>query len=255
MITCEHIDEYLSGAPVHGLPPEMVEHVKQCASCRSLLRALESSGPANPSSRLSARFASELIGDLSPVRPLPRTPRLLLACFLVISLICTWGAWLWGLSGWQAQSPAERILLFGSVLVLLASTIYALTGQMTPGKRTLIPILPVIAAGFAVFAITVLVAFHQTQRPDSRPMNHRCFERGLLVSALTLPLIYAVIRRGALLDRFHVAVNVAAVLASVSLFVLTLYCPVLTVPHVFSAHLGSIAVVLLAGIVLGRAVR
>jgi hypothetical protein len=57
-----------------------------------------------------------------------------------------------------------------------------------------------------------------------------------------------------LLDRFRVAVNVAAVLASVSLFVLTLYCPVLTVPHVFSAHLGSIAVVLLAGIVLGRAV-
>jgi hypothetical protein len=255
MITCEHISAYLTGAPIDTLSPDVAEHVNQCAGCRSLLRALENLNPANASSGLTARFASDLIADLRPVKPLPRTPYLLLACFLVTSLVCACGAWLWGLAGWQAQSPAERILIFGAVLVLLVSTISALVGQMTPGARRRIPILPVIAASFAVFAVTVSIAFHRTYGLDRQLINHLCFPRGLLISALAFPLLYAVIRRGALLDHFRAAVNVAAVLASVSLFILTLYCPVLSVQHVFSAHLGSIAVVLLAGIVLGKVIR
>lgn len=254
-MTCKEFDAYLDRPTGGPVPPEIAAHLQNCPSCRLLLQKMQRARSEQPVSGVSRQFAADLVADLEPVRALPRTLYLFLACLTAAILVCVWGVWVWGFAGWQAQSVPMRILLVGSVIAGVAASVYGLTTEMIPGSRKAISLEYGAGIPLAVFLATALVTYHRNYPFDLGPANRSCFTITLVVAAVALPFVYVSIRRGALLDRFSTTLQVAAVLASVSLLVLTLHCPILALPHFFIGHFSALALILLAGAAAGRALR
>jgi hypothetical protein len=252
-MSCKEIDAYLAGDPNRELPLNLRDHVQQCSSCQALLKSLRTVPPVTESMVPKPGFTAGILADLQPVRPLPGTAYLVLTCLVAALLVLSAGISMWGTRGWAAQTPAIRLFLFGAILAGVAGSAYGLALQMIPGSRRRIPIsLPVVGA-LAIFAGTVLLTSQPSSGEDL--IDWICFRRGLLVAAVALPFLFMVIRKGALFDRFQTAVTLVAALSWISLLVLTMYCPLRTVHHVFLSHMGSTAVVMMAGIVIGKILR
>jgi hypothetical protein len=175
---------------------------------------------------------------------------LLALWFGAAAVIAAIGVALWGLHGWLAQTSLERLLTFGAALVAIGGSAYGLSVQMAPATRRRFSFFRVEIAALAVFAGTVAVAFHRTHNSAFGPEDRGCFVRGLVVSGIALLVVLPRMRRGVWLDRAGSALNVGAFVASLCLLVLTLYCPLLNAQHVFIAHFGAAAVVMLLSVVV-----
>jgi hypothetical protein len=254
-MTCKEFDAYLDRRSGKPMPLEILRHLQECPSCRILLQKMETARQEQRASGVPLAFAANLVSDLEPVRALPRTAYLFLACLTAAVLVCVWGVWVWGVAGWQAQSIATRILLVGSALTSMVISVYGLIAEMIPGSRKQISLAYGAGIPFAAFIGTALVTYHRKYPFDLAPADRSCFIITLVVAAVALPFVYVSIRRGALLNRFSTALQVAAVLASVSLLVLTFHCPILALPHFFIGHVSALALILLVGVLTGKALK
>jgi hypothetical protein len=255
-MTCRDVNLYLDqggGAPI---PPEILEHAATCPGCRKLLEAFQRAGSAASTEPLgSIPLPKDLLDDLRPVRPLP-SPGMQLAIWLgagaVVSAI---GVWLWGLSGWQAQPDFIRAIVVGSIVALLGASAYGLTVQMVPGSARRFSFFGVEIIAFLVFAATVAMFFHRQYPFPLAPVNRGCFLHGLVISGVAALFLLPRMRRGVWLDREATAINAGVFISSICLLVFALYCPVLNLHHVFTAHLGAIAVVMLVSWLISIAWR
>lgn len=250
-MTCQEVNAFLDRAATSDLPPEVLAHAGTCDGCRRLLSVFQENQPGKSDTRdAGVRIPEEILADLKPVRPLP-SGWVLLAVWLGAAAVAgAIGVALWGLQGWLAQNSIERMLVFGAVLIAIGASAYGLVVQMAPGTPRRFSFFGVEMAAFAIFAGTVAVAFHQAYSFALGPVSRGCFIRGLVISGIALLLVLPRMRRGVWLDRAGSALNVGAFVSSVCLLVLTLYCPVLNAQHVFVAHLGAVAVVMLASVLV-----
>jgi hypothetical protein len=161
----------------------------------------------------------------------------------------------WGVAGWDAQTPAMRILVFFSILLGLVASGIGMIVEMTPASRRPAYTDAVLLCSFALFAATVAVAFHRVYDIDPLRAGIDCFLRGIATAGVTALVVIIALRRGVWFNRLASSMGVALFCASVALLVLTLYCPVLAMSHVFMSHLGSIGTVLLVGWLIGSWLR
>ena len=251
-MTCQDVNALLDRAATADLPPEVLAHAGTCEGCRRLLGVLQSrqAGASAAARQGTVRIPQEILADLKPVRPLPSGSVLLTVWLGAAALVGAIGVALWGFEGWLAQNGIERALVFGAVLIAIGASAYGLAVQMAPGTPRRFSFFSVEMAAFAVFAGTVAIAFHRTYDFALGPANRGCFVRGLVISGIALLLVLPRMRRGVWLDRAGAALNIGAFVSSVCLLVLTLYCPVLNLRHVFVAHFGAVAVVMLASVLV-----
>jgi hypothetical protein len=250
-MTCRDVNAFLDRAATSDLPPEILAHARTCAGCRRLLSVLQRTQPgAGGMASAEGRIPGEILADLKPVRPLPSGWMLLALWVGAAAVAGAVGIALWGLEGWQLQNGLERVPVFGALLIAIGVSAYGLAIQMAPGTQRRFSFFCAEITAFGVFAGTVAVAFHQRYSFALGPVNRGCFTRGLEISAITLVLVLPRMRRGVWLDRAGSALNIGAFVSSVCLLVLTLYCPVLNARHVFVAHLGAVAVVMLGSLLV-----
>jgi hypothetical protein len=230
-------------------------YIDRAASAESeLITAIEEQNTTRQVLRTDSIFS-----DLKPVRPLPAAPILLLFCLVPALIVIAIGTKVLGLGGWEAQSWILRALLLGATTAALVTASYNFSRQMIPGSRRLFSAwtIELIAAG--IFIGTVAIAFHHKYLIDMAAANEGCFRNGVILSAVAIGLTLLATRRGVWLNRVASSLQLAALASTAALIVLTLYCPVLAASHVFIAHLGAVAVVLLSAwaipYVVGRLVR
>ena len=113
------------------------------------------------------------------------------------------------------------------------------------GRRWRFPFFAVECAAFLAFIATVALAFHRSYSFPLPPVNRGCFINGLIISGIAALFVLPRMRRGVWLDRGAVAINVGALVSAICLLVFVLYCPVINFRHVFIAHVGAVAVVML----------
>lgn len=249
-MNCRDLDALLeSGKP---LPETGERHLSTCPACRRLLKALDSAQSAPSTIPVKSILPVNLLEDLKPVRPLPRDPLLVLPAILSAALVCLAGIAGWGVAGWNAQSIIERLILFGTIGAALFASAYSLSLEMVPGSKPRFDWRWPESSAYAAFIVTVAIAFHRVYRFDMRAIHGECFGRGLLAAAAVLPLLFLAVRRGVFLDRKNAAASIAVLIASAALLILTVYCPILNWQHVLIAHLGAVAVIVAAAIIVGR---
>jgi hypothetical protein len=249
-MTCQDVNAFLDRGATSDLPPEVLAHAGTCDGCRRLLGILQKQESGASEVKGGVRIPEEILADLKPVRPMAAGWMLLAVWLGAAAVAGAIGVALWGLQGWLAQNPLERLLVFGSIVAAIGGSAYGLSVQMAPGTPRRFSFFGVEIAAFAVFAATVLVAFHHLYSFPLAPVSSSCFVRGLVISGITLLLVLPRMRRGVWLDRGATAINIGALISSVCLLVLTLYCPVLNARHVFVAHVGAVAVVMIASILV-----
>jgi hypothetical protein len=254
-MNCRDIDAYLAADFPAGLPPRVLEHLSGCESCRRLYDSLHATPPLDEALSKNITVNSAILADLNAVKPLPSDSTLLMVCMVCAALVGIAGIVTWGVAGWDAQTPAMRILVFFSILLGLVASGIGMIVEMTPASRRPAYTDAVLLCSFALFAATVAVAFHRVYDIDPLRAGIDCFLRGIATAGVTALVVIIALRRGVWFNRLASSMGVALFCASVALLVLTLYCPVLAMSHVFMSHLGSIGTVLLVGWLIGSWLR
>jgi hypothetical protein len=254
-MNCHDLDALFANGGDTLLTEAAERHLSTCPTCRRLLTVMKSAGSLPSATRPEPVLPVNLLEDLHPVRPLLRTPALILA--VILSAVLIWAAAIagWGLAGWEAQTAIERLLLFGTLGVALFASAYGLSVEMVPGSKSSFDWRWAGGFAFAAFLVTILSTFHQMGRFDMSEIHGVCFARGVLAAAAVLLLLFVAIRRGVFLERLKTSVTIAALISSAALLVLTSYCPILAWPHVFVVHLGAVAVIVAAGMIVGKLVE
>jgi len=198
-MTCEDINQSLTGSATRRLPLEAENHLRSCRSCRALVAAL--SGPISEvsPSPASLRFIeASIAADLRPVRPI--APGAWWFCGL---MAVYFAAVLWGISGWRALVNVMRLPRTGTILWCFAGTAgllgNSLIKQIVPGSRHGIPpkLLHIAIMMFLTVAIALLFPF--------QPEDHlwldswACLRAGSGIAVLAAALLWLVLRRGAVL--------------------------------------------------------
>lgn len=255
-MTCRDMNPYLDGTADAPLPVEVAQHLAQCSRCRILYNQLRPGRRAIGASQLApSGVPREILDDLKPVRPMLPGPALALIYLLPVAIALILGIAMWGTDGWQVQTAATRVAMFGAICVCGWLAGYALSREMIPGSRRSIAVRPVAAIAVLVFVAVVAISFHHHYDFALAGISRSCFLRGLAISALTFVLGLVIARRGAWLDR-SAGVRIIGALAGCSaLLVLTTYCPVLSAAHVFGSHLAAVAVTLGGSWLVSRALR
>src|ERR1700736_1828239 len=118
------------------IAPDAVEHLLKCWNCCTLMMVLQEAGKsAEPAERQLKRIQTRIVQDLRPVRPLAPSPFLLFMYATIFLCIVTIGAMPFAMSGWDALSMAQRIVVFAPLPGSAALLSISMVGQMAPGSR------------------------------------------------------------------------------------------------------------------------
>lgn len=244
-MTCKDVNRFFDDASGSSpMPAELRAHIANCPACKKLVSAFQNA-PKAPVEHAFVRPPEGLLDDLKPVRRLPSSPMRVAIWLGAAAVVTALGVALWGLRGWQTLTDLERLFAAGSIVVLLFSAGYGLAVQMMPGAKRHFSFFAVEWVAFLVFVTTVAFAFHRSYDFPLPPVDRGCFINGLIISGIAALFVLPRMRRGVWLDRGAVALNVGALVSAICLLVFVLYCPVINFRHVFTAHLGAVAVVML----------
>jgi hypothetical protein len=244
-MTCKDVNRFLDQAGGSSpVPADVREHIANCPGCQKLLAAFQNATAAREKAA-PVPIPTGLLEDLKPVRRLPSFPIRVAIWLGAAAVVTALGVALWGMRGWQALTGNERLFSAGSILVLLFSAGYGLAVQMMPGAMRRFSFFAAECVAFLVFLATVAFTFHRSYSFPLPPVDRDCFINGLIISGIAALFVLPRMRRGVWLDRGTVAINVGALVSAICLLVFVLYCPVLNFRHVFIAHLGAVAVVML----------
>jgi hypothetical protein len=254
-MNCRDMDAYLTSHPLASLPPSVSEHLSGCDGCRRLYDSFQAIPRSDDARAHNIVVNSAILADLAAVKPLPSDNALAIICMVCAALVGLLGVVIWGTAGWQAQTPVLRILVFASILVCLVASAVGVVVEMTPGSKRPTYAVTLLFCGFVVFAGMVAIAFHRAYDIDAVRVGVGCFLRGLVASGASAMLVLVALRRGVWFNRLASSMWIASLCGSIALLVLTLFCPVLAMSHVFLSHVASIGTVLLLGWLIGMWLR
>ena len=219
-------------------------------SPEELFREIRDAEP-DPAHMMSIQHA--LAGSKRSVRPLPSDAALaavLVGAFLLIALAAALPV---GYAGFDALSIAQKLVMYGSLLLSAGILGLAVIEQMVPGARRRVPV--ALAIAFPILAMAFIVPF---LFPDFSTRNFvrqgvPCLRLGLLCAIPSGALAGLFLRRGFLTSPIAAAVAAGGLSGLVGLAVLALHCPIQNAAHVLAWHLGVVAVSVLGGGALGWA--
>jgi hypothetical protein len=256
-MNCRDIDGMLvetSMAPPFST--EVEDHVRGCARCRELVRALGRSAPADkPLPAPLRQIESGILADLRPVHPLP--PERYIFAALAASFVCVVavGVHRLGAFALAVMSPLQAGVIWGTLAMCAGLLAYSLVQQMVPGSRHRIPprLLPIGIPIALALAIAVVFPFQEEQNLWAR--NWACVRTGTALAAIAAVPFWLVLRRGANLSPAMTGAASGLLAGLVGTSALEIHCPNLDAWHILLSHLGvavlSAAVGLFAGMVVG----
>lgn len=251
---CGDLDKIRMASPdsrASAWGPEAQEHLRSCQRCAQLQVLLEGPHELAIPDALQSRIESALLPGLAPVSPIPSVLRVVAALLLGSLLVVVAANWLLGVKGWQARSglqDAVDFCLLSLSILLVANT---LAHWMMPGSRRsgsawvyiVVPLIALMAADIALYGYR--------WRPGFVPLGLHCWEIGITCAALSAPLMWLALRRGASLRPVAQGATVGLLAGMVGVTVLDIYCNYLDRWHISVWHIGAAITSTLVGAAMG----
>ena len=210
---------------------------------------------AEPSATHVEAIRNRIIGDLSPVKPLPSDLALVTAVtagFMCLGIVCALPI---GLKGFHAMTTAQRLTDYFVILFSALILAVALTGEIIPGARRHLSSVFTVAAVFAVTIIVTALLFPYYSTNQFVRKGVPCLTIGTLCAIPADAIAWRVTRLGVLTDRVQGILTAAMLSGMVGVFALALHCPILNAAHILTWHLGVPALTLAVGTLVARNVE
>jgi hypothetical protein len=252
-MSCNHVNQSLiNDDDVSRLPSDAQEHLKNCRSCRDLVRVLATPvSSSQPSSQTVQRIEHALISDLSVVKPPAPVRHIFVSLVVVFIVLVVLMAYRLGAFGIAAMNPSQLARILGAIVISSGLLIYSLLRQIVPGSRHRISprLLPM---GVVVSLILVTsVSFQFQYEANFWTRGWVCLGLGLPIAGLAALPLGIVLRRGAVLYPAMTGAVTGLIAGLVGTSVLQIHCPNLDVWHIVVWHLGVAVVCSIAGLGLG----
>jgi hypothetical protein len=258
-MNCKEINRVLTEGSMASPPqPEVENHLRTCANCRELVRAV-TGPPAEPiavqrPSAVSLRRIEEAIrADLRPVRPIAAKGWLFVTLILVFLAMVAVEVSRLGAFALRVMTPLQTSVILGALAVSTGLVAFSLVNQIVPGSRhrispTLLPLGIIIALMIAALAL-----FHVRPQQHFWERSWGCIRTGMPIAALTAIPCWLILRCGAMLypPIAGAATGLLAGLAGAT--ALQIHCPNLDVWHIVVGHVGVAAIGALTGLLIGTA--
>lgn len=182
------------------------------------------------------RIVGSVGASLEPVRPLLPAPVLSGALVLVVAAIAVLGGLRTGLQGVELLSAAQRLLIFGALLLLTSLVAARTVREWVPGSAARVAG-PAVVAGVALVLLAVFaLVFHDYRATQFVPAGLRCLVAGTLHAAVAAPLIGWLLRRGYAVHAVSAGLVAGGLAGLAGVSLLELHCPNFEAPHVLVWH-------------------
>lgn len=236
----------LQGKPLNA---EARAHLNTCPACKALVEADFSVKEALTSDAVE-HYKLIATSQLRPVRPAASDRQftlLLLALFLCFTLCASLAS---GWQGFEALHLGQKLLYYG---VIVAAALFAASGvvqEIRPGARRYLDTKMVVVIGSAALLAVVGGLFPNLNASRFVRYGEGCLELGSECALASAILFAIVLRQGFVLSPIRTGIITGFLSGLVGVAVLSLYCSLLTIPHIWVWHFG----VLPLGVGLGAAI-
>jgi hypothetical protein len=206
---------------------------------------------AVPDAARVARIREDFTKSAAPVRPLPSNGWMMALCvvvFAVLAVLLTVPFGFGGFAKLNAASAAIEYSVVGLLALVLAGA--AIEGMIPGSRRTLPPSAGVLIA-ILLLSVTAALLFPDFALHDFVHRGIPCLRLGILCAIPASGLIWAMMRRGFVMDTVSAVVAGGALSGLLGVGVLALHCPILNAAHIIAWHIGVIAVTAVFGALLG----
>lgn len=185
-------------------------------------------------------IAGRLATDLKPVRPLPPAGLLATAFALIFSALVLLGGLTLGDRALLRMDWLTALFTFASLAASACLVAFALSGEMTPGRRLAPPW--VLAAGILLaLAVVFAVVFPYQEELAFWLRAWRCLRTGLAAGSLAAALVWLILRHGATLDP-RASGALAGLLGGLTgTAILEIHCSDFNAMHIIVGHWGAAA--------------
>ena len=240
---------YARGA---AIPPDASAHVRECARCSGLVRALGATNPiVEPPIDLLQRIAASVTADLKPVKPMAPEWARFLALMVALALVAAVGASALGTAGWQALGEWQRLVIFSTLGAGAGMLAFSVGRQVVPGSRLALSPGLLVAAVLGITAGIFAGLFRSHEEATFVATGLVCFRIGLECAIPAGVVFWMILRRGAALDPALTGATAGALAGFSGLTVLETFCPNLNIYHVLVWHLGGTLASAIGGLALG----
>ncbi len=253
-MNCKEISRTLSEQS--HLPPQALDHIKNCHRCQEFVSALHRlDGDDPPSSATLRHIADGLSANLRPVRPVAQVAYLLGAFVGIFVVVATGVGYGMGALAIGVMTAVQASMILIALAVSAAMLSYSLVHQMVPGSLHRFPpkLLPV---GITVcLSIAIAILFQFEQEAGFWAHSWPCIRAGIPIAFLAAIPFVLILRRGALLAPAMTGGATGLLAGLVGTTVLELHCRNLDAWHILASHIGVAILCALAGLAIGWAVE
>ena len=232
------------------------EHLVKCERCRTLTQLLDEVRRGFvPSESQLKRIKIALVENLKPVRPLPTSGVLLLACAIIFLCVVAVGTVRLGTNGWVALNIERRIAVFSSLAASAILLAASMVRQMVPGSRHKLSPAALPVGVLLVLTLVIATTFRSHEEVAFVAGGLVCIRNGLTYATPAALLFWLLLRRGAILFPKLIGLTAGGLAGLIGLSVLEFNCPNLNTFHILVWHWGVVLVSSLAGALVGAAVE
>jgi hypothetical protein len=252
-MNCDDVGRILSESAAPAQLPEQVrQHLKTCPHCLNAARVLDASSLQDtPTATQLKKIEQAFLADLRPVRPLAHPMYRLAALITIFGGATTVGVWWLGTAGLSAMSRLQAAIILSGLIAGASLLAYSMAQQMTPGSAHGIAPRPLTIAIGTLLVITVALLFKFQDELDFWGGAWGCIRPGALIAVLTAPLLWLVLRRGAILSPALTGMVTGLLAGLAAATALEIRCPNLNAWHILASHLGTAGLSAFVGLAIG----
>lgn len=197
------------------------------------------------------RITRQILANLRPVSPLPRTGILVAILLLIAAGIVAAGAWRQGTAGVRAESGSQSLVVLSLLAVALVAGAMLTAGWMVPAARYSASPAAALTAIVLSLLISIGLLFRHESAPNFLDRGIICSSIGMAYSSSAALLSVLILRRAAWLSPVALGTATGMYAGLTAMTVQEIYCPILSIEHIAAFHLGTVLSSALIGTILG----
>jgi hypothetical protein len=200
------------------------------------------------------RITRQILANLRPVSPLPRTDILVAILLLIAAAIVAAGAWRQGSAGIRAESGLQSLVVLSLLAIALVAGAMLTVGWMVPIAQYSASPAAVLTAIVLSLLVSIVLLFPHESASNFLERGIICWRIGMAYSCSAALLSVLILRRAAWLSPVALATASGMSAGLTAMTLQEIYCPILSIEHIAAFHLGTVLSSVLIGTILGLTV-
>ena len=211
--------------------------------------------PLSPDPERLQRISAFIQSSLRPVRPLPPAWAIAAGLTLICAAVSFAGAARVGFAGFDKMYPAERFVIFFTLIALAWTLAGRFVREMIPASRRRVSSGALLALTCVALLAVFAALFHDYHTDQFVAIGIACLRTGFLHAIPAGLLGWLLLRRGFAVNAVSAGLIAGALAGLAGLGVLELQCPNFQAAHILVWHTGVVPLSSAAGACVGWLVR